>query len=262
MEEKTYRMTVFLLSFIKRIPAVLPVYVLRRKMRIWDINPGYLNNRSLLGEHRELHGIVSIMINNKKGYSRHPETLRWLDYGWALTIRHDLLVSEMRLRGFNEKTPVNMERNEGLWPSVYIDNPHTQFKILTEKYKKKDEGRIRLPKTPQELWRHHKYSIMARDVGMYKKIGSYVAGIRPREDFSDLSQRVTEKLRCTPSPGGITNAVQHMWGYVKKHYSGSKKQISTWSVYDFLDNTQKIAVKINEPYLMSSTALSELKIWL
>jgi len=26
-------------------------------MRIWDIDPGFLNAQSLLGEHRELHGI-------------------------------------------------------------------------------------------------------------------------------------------------------------------------------------------------------------
>ena len=50
-------------------------------MRIWDINPGYLNRQSLLGEHRELHGIVSIIRDNKKGYSRHPETLRWVWVG-------------------------------------------------------------------------------------------------------------------------------------------------------------------------------------
>ena len=30
-------------------------------MRIWDVNPGYLNRQSLLGEHRELHGIYIIL---------------------------------------------------------------------------------------------------------------------------------------------------------------------------------------------------------
>ncbi len=231
-------------------------------MRIWDINPGYLNRQSLLGEHRELHGIVSIITNNKKGYSRHPETLRWKDYGWALTTRHKLLVSEMELRNFNEKTPVSMHSNEGLWPSLYIDKPGVQFKILTEKYKIKEKGRIILPETPQELWSHHKYSVLARDILMYKEIGRNVAKMQPNDDFSELSKILTEKLRCAPSPGGIKNAVQHMWGHVKNYYSGSKKQISTWSVYDMFDNTQKIAVKIREPYLMNSTALSELKIWL
>lgn len=44
-------------------------------MRIWGITPGYLNDKSLLDEHRELHGIASILVNNKKGYAKHPETM-------------------------------------------------------------------------------------------------------------------------------------------------------------------------------------------
>jgi hypothetical protein len=50
-------------------------------MRIWDIDPGYLNRQSLLGEQREPHGIVSLIVNGKKGYSRNPETRRWLNHG-------------------------------------------------------------------------------------------------------------------------------------------------------------------------------------
>ncbi|WP_319576332.1 pyrimidine dimer DNA glycosylase/endonuclease V [uncultured Desulfobacter sp.] len=69
-------------------------------MRIWDLHPGYLNRRSLLGEHRELHGMASIIVNGKKGYARHPETLRWMNFGWALNKRHQLLSAEMKLRGF------------------------------------------------------------------------------------------------------------------------------------------------------------------
>ncbi len=60
-------------------------------MRIWDIDPGYLNRQSLLGEHRELHALVSIVVNGKQGYSQHPETIRWLKYGWALKYRHKQL---------------------------------------------------------------------------------------------------------------------------------------------------------------------------
>ncbi|MFV0439386.1 MAG: pyrimidine dimer DNA glycosylase/endonuclease V [Desulfopila sp.] len=88
-------------------------------MRIWDINPGYLNRQSLLGEHRELHGIVSILVNNKSGYSRHPETLRWLDCGWALSLRHQLLAAEMSLRNFTEKSPVSIDDSPKRWPEGY-----------------------------------------------------------------------------------------------------------------------------------------------
>ena len=47
-------------------------------MRVWDINPGYLNRQSLLGEHRELQAVVVVLRDEKKGYSNHPETRRWI----------------------------------------------------------------------------------------------------------------------------------------------------------------------------------------
>ena len=99
-------------------------------MRIWDVNPGYLNRQSLLGEHRELHAIVSIIHHNKKGYSRHPETLRWKDFGWALSQRHRLLAAEMNLRSFTDRSPVRIKTQPQKWPREFVDSPADQFSIL------------------------------------------------------------------------------------------------------------------------------------
>ena len=55
--------------------------------------------------------MASIIVNNKKGYSRHPETLRWMDFGWALNKRHQFLAAEMALRGYNDKSPVRTSYN-------------------------------------------------------------------------------------------------------------------------------------------------------
>ncbi|MCW5202159.1 DUF1722 domain-containing protein [Desulfobulbus sp. US1] len=239
-------------------------------MRIWDINPGYLNRQSLLGEHRELHGIVSIIVNGKKGYSKHPETLRWVGYEWALKMRHELLVAEMSLRGFNEKTPVLITSNEGIfnegvWPEKYIDAPWEQLALLAEKYKQKEQGRILLPKNGQQLWSQHKYSVMARNVPLYKKIGREVANTSSPDsaaDFSALAALLTETLRTAPSPGGIRNALQHMWGYVSDHVPGSERNTEDWSLSKLLQSVQQGALESQEPYLLASTALSELKIWI
>ncbi|WLE98268.1 MAG: DUF1722 domain-containing protein [Candidatus Electrothrix communis] len=234
-------------------------------MRIWDINPGYLNRQSLLGEHRELHGIISIIVNGKKGYSKHPETLRWVGYGWALKMRHELLAAEMSLRGFKEKTPVVTDSNEGAWPKNYIDAPWEQLALLAEKYKQKEQGRIPLPKNGQQVWSQHKYSVMARNVQLYKKIGREVANISSldsTDEFSALVTLLTETLRTAPSPGGIRNALQHMWGYVSDHVPGSERNTEDWSLSKLLQNVQQGAVGNQEPYLLASTALSELKIWI
>ena len=232
-------------------------------MRIWDISPGYLNRQSLLGEHRELHGIVSIIVNNKKGYSKHPETLRWVGYGWALKQRHSLLAAEMALRGFTDRSPVLTHTQKDVWPDVYIDEPARQFKILKGKYTDREEGRIPLPKNAQQLWSHHKYSVLARDVNLYKKLGTEVAALRPQEDFSELTKVLTETLRKHPSLGGIQNTLQHMWGHVSDLSPIPQKgAVESWSLRRLIHETQTRAVAHKEPYLMASTALGELEVWL
>lgn len=231
-------------------------------MRIWDINPGYLNRQSLLGEHRELHGVVSIIVNNKKGYSRHPETIRWVGFGWSLWMRHQLLAAEMSLRGFRDKTPVLTRTNKGLWPEVYIDEPVRQFQLLESKYENREQGRIPLPANAQQLWSHHKYSVLARDVTRYKIIGRQVAVMKPGDDLSELAMILTELLREQPSAGGIRNALQHMWGYVSKDSPKSERDLEAWSLQRLFDETQRLALAREESYLISSTALSELKVWI
>ena len=73
-------------------------------MRIWDIEPNRLCRNHLLGEHRELHAIWSILTKNKKGYSCHPETLRWKGKLRALFLRHELLVKELKDRSYQHKS--------------------------------------------------------------------------------------------------------------------------------------------------------------
>jgi hypothetical protein len=230
-------------------------------MRIWDVHPGYLNRQSLLGEHRELHGLVSILVNKKNGYSQHPETLRWVGYGWALKHRHRELVCEMNIRGYIDSSPVKTRSNKGVFPSIYIDEPHVQFQLLKEKYKSKEKGRIPLPNNNQELWSHYKYSVLARDQKMYKEIGRRVSS--HKVSFEQLANELIKILRIQPSEGGIRNSLQHMWGYVSEVGNKNKNgDIESWSSKKLLTHTQENVKEINEPYLNRSTALSELMVWL
>ena len=231
-------------------------------MRIWDINPGYLNRQSLLGEHRELHGIVSIITQKKKGYAKHPETLRWSGYGWALKQRHRLLAAEMALRGYVDRSPVLTRSRKNQWPVVYIDEPHRQFQILAAKYRNKDQGRIPLPDSAQVLWRQHKYSVLARNPDFYKIIGRQVAGIQRSADCFALADRLTEILRSRPSEGGIRNALQHMWGYVKDVDFRNHCRVESWSLPRLMQAIHQRVRIAEEPYLLQSTALGELNAWI
>lgn len=76
-------------------------------MRIWDLEPRLLCDRHLLGEHRELHAVWSVLTNDRRGYSRHPETLRWRGRLAALYRRHESEVAEMQRRGFRHHSPLD-----------------------------------------------------------------------------------------------------------------------------------------------------------
>jgi hypothetical protein len=101
-------------------------------MRIWDIDPKRLCRKHLLGEHRELHALYSILLHNKKGYRFHPETLRWVNKLPALFSRHELLVLEMQRRGYTHSSPLE----ESIGQTSQEELLHTleeQEKILQEK---------------------------------------------------------------------------------------------------------------------------------
>jgi len=103
-------------------------------MRIWDISPEILCRNHLLGEHRELHAIWSILTQGKKGYQNHPETCRWKGKLPALYLRHELLVKEMKNRGYLHRSPLDVSRVTG--ESVqkkFVDSIEKQIQILREK---------------------------------------------------------------------------------------------------------------------------------
>lgn len=82
-------------------------------MRIWDLPPSVLCRKHLLGEHRELHAIWTVLTQNKKGYAKHPETLRWVGKLKALAKRHESLVDEMKKRDYKHNSNLDMSLATG-----------------------------------------------------------------------------------------------------------------------------------------------------
>jgi uncharacterized protein YbgA (DUF1722 family) len=228
-------------------------------MRVWDVNPGYLNRQSLLGEHREIHAIVSILTYGKAGYARHPETRRWAKSLWALRMRHDLVVSEMELRGYQHRTPV-LASGEQLWPEAFIDSPGRQFTLLRSKYRHRARGRIPLPRTRQQLWAQHKYSVLARDPESYHGKGTLVAAQNSGTSLEPVARELVEILRVPPSEGRLMNALQHMWGYVSgfARLTAADRQ----RPLALLTAIRTLAITHQMRYLLESTALSELRVWI
>jgi hypothetical protein len=114
------------------------------------VAPGHLTRQSLLGEHRELHGIMSIHLNGKRGYANHPETRRWAGFLGSLTVRHGWLVAEMTLRGYVHQSPLPIAPNPERWPA-YLDTPLEQLALLAVTYRRKPQGCIPLPQNNEQL---------------------------------------------------------------------------------------------------------------
>jgi hypothetical protein len=230
-------------------------------VRIWDVSPGYLNRQSLLGEHRELHGVLAILVQKKVGYSRHPETLRWTRCLSGVAHRHALLTAEMRLRGYTDRTPVVYPRGALRWPLTFVTPPAAQFSLLASKYRGKPPGRIRLPRTVQELWAQHKYSVMARDPLLYLTIGRRVARLRTPAAIESLAEELVQVLRQRPDRGRLQNALEHMWGHVADAVSSEDAREAHRSPSGLLLKTSELAWRQREPYLLASTALAELAVF-
>jgi hypothetical protein len=104
-------------------------------MRVWDLPCEILCRYHLLGEHREIHAIWSILTKNRKGYCSHPETVRWKGKLLALYNRHENIVYEMKRRGYlhNSSLDKSLAVGQKEQQTIFIDDPMRQRKILQQK---------------------------------------------------------------------------------------------------------------------------------
>ena len=103
-------------------------------MRIWDIPTDKLCRQHLLGEHRELHAIWTVLTEGKVGYAKHPETVRWADSLAALYIRHEMEVSEMTRRGYSHHSPLDHALATGQKKQkTYVDSIDKQIENIHNK---------------------------------------------------------------------------------------------------------------------------------
>jgi hypothetical protein len=103
-------------------------------MRIWDLPPDVLCRSHLLGEHRELHAIWTVLTQGKTGYAHHPETLRWTGKLQALHARHEALVQEMEGRGYQHHSPLTpSDPQDQATQDHFVDSVERQLELLRAK---------------------------------------------------------------------------------------------------------------------------------
>lgn len=76
----------------------------------------------------ELHAVWTVITEGRKGYSLHPETLRWKGKLKAMYLRHEALVYEMHGRGYSHHSPLDRRKATGISAQdEYVDPQQGRF---------------------------------------------------------------------------------------------------------------------------------------
>ena len=151
-----------------------------------------------------------------------------------------------------------------LWPKTSASSPSRQYELLKDKYIGKQPPPIPLPSNNRDLWKQHKFSILARDEKQYREIGPQVAG-NEHVEMKVLAHKLALLLRTPPSSCGLSNALDHMWGFLKKLASSQDKDLAIAAreagSKDYLRKIREGANIHGVSYILESTALYELDCW-
>ncbi|MFH1355153.1 MAG: pyrimidine dimer DNA glycosylase/endonuclease V [Candidatus Omnitrophota bacterium] len=81
-----------------------------------------------------MHAIWTVLTQGKKGYSRHPETLRWNGKLKALYLRHEKLIRELQRRKYEHKSQLKRIYVSGSHiQNQFVDSYATQLRLLKRK---------------------------------------------------------------------------------------------------------------------------------
>ncbi len=221
---------------------------------LFDVDAGLLDDEWLAEQMRLLVGLVSQDRTAGVG-SRVP--VLWQGHEDALALRLNQLMSEMVLRGKAIPGYLVITSESLLWPALDLRSLVGQLEAVRDRAGAGKHGRIRMPRNDHELWATYKYSVLARNTRAYQNFGQRVASRSVPVEL--LWASMINATRVAPSSGGIRNALQHMWGYVSGHATVNPQ---TDDLTALANHIQTLAAEHQVSYLLNSTALSELRVWL
>lgn len=220
----------------------------------FDVDAGLLDDELLAEQMRLLLGLVS--QDRSAGINGRMPVL-WQGHEDALALRLNQLMAEMVLRGKAVPGYVAITSESLLWPALDPRSLVAQLGAIRDRAGDGKPGRIRVPRNEHELWATYKYSVLARNTRAYQTFGQRVASRSVPMEM--LWASMISATRVAPSPGGIRNALQHMWGYVSGQATVHPQ---TDDLAGLADHIQTLAGEHQVSYLLNSTALSELRVWL
>ena len=145
-------------------------------MRLWSIHPCYLDSKGLVALWREALLAQKVLLNETKGYTHHPQLIRFKEMGDPI----GAIVSYLRcVANEADKRNYNFDRNK-------IDSTHTENKIpvtvgqinyefahLLNKLKVRDPALYSQLHTIKKIEAHPLFETIPGDVEEWEKIKKY-----------------------------------------------------------------------------------------
>lgn len=219
---------------------------------IFEVDAGFLDNETLSAQMRHL-----MLLATADGETQRTSLPAcWLGHETALAVRVNQLIAEMKLRA--KAVPESLPQGEEsiIWPAFSTTSLEEQLDFIRARRDAGQLGRIRPPRNDHELWACYKYSVLARNHQAYQRLGQRVAARAVSMEV--LWRELIHACQVTPMRGSVRNALQHMWGYISNH---SKLNPQTDDLKGLLREVQVQAGTHNSTYLLNSTALGELALW-
>ncbi|MEE1130571.1 MAG: YbgA family protein [Caryophanon sp.] len=106
-------------------------------------------------------------------------------------------------------------------------------------------------------WREEKYRVMFHSQKHYNAIR---VAMREQQPYETIAAMIDDAIAQTPTSGSMRNAIQHMWGYFKKHVIPEQKahydELMTSEQYDDVCRyLYELAKQYDVTYLTDSTVL-------
>lgn len=90
-----------------------------------------------------------------------------------------------------------------------------------------------IKKQTEYLWASRKYDIMARGYQYYKVVSAHFHKTSTSSDLEHITQRIQQIAEFPYSYPGMSTAIPHMWGYIKRQVTDDERQQyeSLWSLF-------------------------------
>jgi hypothetical protein len=136
-------------------------------MRIWSLHPHYLDTKGLVAVWRETLLAKHVLEGKTKGYTQHPQLLRFKnsDNG-LLAINQYLSVvfEEAEARGYHFNSKKFQLSEKSIQLSVTNEQLKYEFGHLLEKLKKRDHDRYLLYKDTADILTHPLFEVIPGDI--------------------------------------------------------------------------------------------------